>query len=316
MSDALKPVELSYRGLNRLRRSLYSRGILKPRHLSRPVVSIGNLSMGGSGKTPTTITIARRLQQDGYRVTVLSRGYGRSSGEIGIVKGEDVERFGDEPVLMASKIFPAPVVVGADRLRAGEWFLGQGDCDLFLLDDGFQHLQLYRDVDIVIVDREARWLREGVAALEDADLVLYREQPPLSDGSSFVATLRPSACRIGSSPLSLELLKGKKLLAFSGLANNRRFFDSLAVLGAELVATRGFSDHHHFTGSEMAELNELRMKSGAELAITTEKDFVKIQDPSLAVLEVEMSIDPAEIFIGRLYDLLAAAGLPVKRGTF
>lgn len=316
MSGILKPLELSYRGLNRFRRGLYRRGILKPRHLSRPVVSIGNLSVGGSGKTPVTIAIARRLQRDGFRVAVLTRGYGRSSDELLVVSGADVDRFGDEPVLISSKIAPASVVVGADRLRSGEWFLSRSDCDVFLLDDGFQHLQLHRDVDVVIVDREARWLREGVAALKDADLLLYREQPAPFDGSeSFVASLRPSAVRTGSDRAAPELLAGKKVLAFSGLASNHRFFDSLLSLGAELVATREFADHHRYTAADLAGLGELRARSKAEMTITTEKDFVKVNDPTVAVLEVEMSIEPEEIFFLRLYDRLTVAGLPAAGGT-
>lgn len=313
MSLILKPLELAYRGVNRARRALYARGLLSSRHLPRPVVSIGNLAMGGSGKTPTTIAIARRLGRDGYRVVVLSRGYGRSSDEIAIVEGTDVRRFGDEPVLMASKIAPAPVVVGADRFLAGHWFLRQGDCDLFLLDDGFQHLQLHRDVDVVLVDPASRWLREGESVLEDADLVVHREKP--ARHHSFVASLSPSAVRIGPATSDPHTLAGRRVFAFSGLANNSRFFDSLTALGAVVVARRGFEDHHRFTAADVSSIREQQRISGAELSITTEKDAVKIDDPSIAVLEVEMRIAPEEVFFGRLYDRLCEAGLRRIQGT-
>lgn len=150
MTSLLKPIEFLWRGMNRLRRALYRRGILKSKRLPRPVISVGNLSAGGAGKTPAVITIARYLAKRGFRVVVLTRGYGRTGNDSGLITSLDAARFGDEPVLIKSKLKNVDVIVGPNRYENAIRFLNQNDCDLFVLDDGFQHLQLARDVDVVI----------------------------------------------------------------------------------------------------------------------------------------------------------------------
>lgn len=256
----MKIAELLYRAVNRLRRFLYRIGVLRSKRLPVPVVSIGNRAVGGSGKTPATIAIARALQARGLRVAVLTRGYGRKSEDQGPVTSLDTERFGDEPVLIKSKNID--VIVGRNRYENGLRY----SADVFLLDDGFQHLQLHRDCDVVI-EAPARFYREGPSSLRDADIVLERKIRAVNG----------------------DAVRGKRVFAFSGLANNAQFFDTLRALGAAVVGTREFPDHHRYT---LAELRGIRNAArGADLIVTTEKDAVKIGPADdMMALRIEMEI--------------------------
>lgn len=258
----LKPFELLYRGINRIRRSLYRRGIIRSKKLPVPVISVGNLTLGGGGKTPAVIAIARALSEGGLRVGVLIRGYGRR-GPGGMVERLDSDRYGDEPVLIKKNVPKADVIVGANRYENA---LRQR-CDVFLLDDGFQHMQIARDLDLVIEPSHPGFLREGRSALHDADIVIPRR-------------LRLS---IPDSHLA------KPVFAFAGLANNEQFFTSLREAGVRLVATRGFRDHHRYTREDIEAVK--REAAGAAI-VTTEKDAVKIDDPSIIAIPAEMIIEP------------------------
>ena len=269
MTLLLKPFELLWRGVNRLRRALYRRGLLKGRRLPRPVVSVGNLAAGGAGKTPAVITIARYLAKRGFRVAVLTRGYGRNEKVSGIVTSLDAARFGDEPVLMKSKLKNVDVIVGSNRYDNALQFLNQNDCDLFVLDDGFQHLQLARDVDVVI-DTAGGVMREERSALADADFVIRRN-------------LRMAVP---------EELASKRLFAFAGLADNDQFFASLRALGLTVAGTKGFRDHHRYTPADIAAVKAAARGAGAEIVVTTEKDAVKIDDRDIIPIAAEMIVEP------------------------
>jgi tetraacyldisaccharide 4'-kinase len=256
----LRPLELLWRGVNRTRRALYRAGILKAKRLPRPVISVGSIAAGGAGKTPATIAIVRFLIAHGYKVAVLTRGYGRA-GAGGRVEGDDAAKYGDEPVLIR-KATGAEVIVGKNRYQSGL----TSHCDVFVLDDGFQHLQLARDVDVVI-DAEARWYREGRAALRHADFVIPRR-------------LR----------IACDAVRGKRVFAFAGLADNEQFFGALRDCGAIVVGTRGFPDHHRYTAADIAALKNV----DANLLVTTEKDAVKIDDRDIIAVPAAMEMD-AEI---------------------
>ncbi|MHB8998348.1 MAG: tetraacyldisaccharide 4'-kinase [Thermoanaerobaculia bacterium] len=297
MSALLKPAELAYRGVNRLRRALYRNGVLKARRLPRPVVSVGNIAIGGGGKTPAVIAIARLLVDAGIRPAVLTRGYGRQSHDPWlIVDGPDASRFGDEPIVIASAVPGLDVIVGADRFASGTAYLAQHDCDLFLLDDGFQHLQLARDIDIVLDQPRARLLREGRGALRAADFVIARV-PPGAQAEGFTATLRPEAVVKDGAVTPVDTLRGTRVFAFSGLADNGQFFEMLRALGVELAGTREFPDHHKYATADLA---EVRAAAGGALAITTEKDGVKIGNAGIARLRVAMDIEPRDAFKAQL----------------
>jgi tetraacyldisaccharide 4'-kinase len=300
----LKPAELLLRGVNRLRRAVYRRGVLRGVRLPRPVISVGNRAVGGAGKTPMVIAVGRHLVAAGLRVVILSRGHGRRSAEpFETVRSGDAQRYGDEPVVIAASVPQATVIVGRERSRAALAFLEDADCDVFLLDDGFQHLQLERDVDIVIEGGGTPWLREGVSALRDADLVVERR-----DGSSapWRAHLAPVAIRGGREQLTPVDLRGVAVFAFAGLASNDQFFDMLDKLGARLAGRRSFADHHRYTTADVRELHDGAVASSASFTITTEKDLVKVPDEGFVALVVEMRIEPPAFF-DRLLEAVAAA---------
>ena len=269
MTALLKPFELLWRVVNHLRRGLYRRGILKSKRLPRPVISVGNLAAGGSGKTPAVITIARDLSERGLTVAVLTRGHGRSGDETGLVTSLDAGRFGDEPVLIKRKLQKVHVIVGSKRYDNATRFLVENDCDLFILDDGFQHLRLARDLDIVI-DAGRGVMREGRSALADAGIVIGRN----------LRIIVPDA------------LRSRPLFAFAGLADNEQFFSSLRVSQLNVVATRSFRDHHRYTAGDIDSIRKDALAAGAEVIVTTEKDAVKIEDRGIIAIAAEMIIQP------------------------
>lgn len=304
MIHPLKLAGLVLRAVNRLRRNLYRRGLLRSARLPRPVISIGNRSMGGAGKTPTVITVARHLVAAGLRVVVLSRGHGRRSAErFEMVLSADARRYGDEPVVIAAAVPDATVIVGRDRYHAALSLLRDSDCDVFVLDDGFQHLQLDRDVDIVIEDHGATWLREGFSALRDADLVVGRGA---ASTATYRARLEPVAVRGSETHSGLADLRGAAVFAFAGLASNDQFFTMLENLGARLVGRRSFSDHHPYSAADVRDIQEAARASGATIVVTTEKDLVKIPNEGFAAVVAEMRIEP-EAFFDRLLDAVVAA---------
>lgn len=294
MNLLLKPLEMMYRGVAGVRRGLYRRGTLRQHRLPRPVISVGNIAFGGTGKTPTVIAIAAELTSRGLRVAVLSRGHGRQSEEMGIVARQDPRRYGDEPVLIALSVPEATVAVGADRFQAGDLVLREKDCDVFLLDDGFQHVRMHRDLDVVIDDRGASMLRENRSALLHADLVLVR-----NGSGPFTLQLQPTAVVIDGLERPSEWLRGERVFTFSALAGNEQFFQTCRTLGANVVATRSFPDHHRYTPAEIERLKEAADQSGAML-LTTEKDLVKINTRGIAALRVEASIHPRAAFFERI----------------
>jgi tetraacyldisaccharide 4'-kinase len=264
-----KPLELLWRGVNRLRRALYRRGVLKSKRLPRPVISVGNLAAGGAGKTPAVITLARHFEKRGFHVAVLTRGYGRAGNASGVVTSLDAAKFGDEPVLLKSKLQNIDVIVGSNRYDNAIRFLNSNECDLFILDDGFQHLQLSRDVDVVI-DAGSGVMREGRSALADADFVIQRR----------LRLIVPDA------------LTGRRVFAFAGLADNGRFFAALEANAFNVVGSRSFRDHHRYTAADIAAIKDAARIAGAEAIVTTEKDAVKIDDRGIIAIAAEMIIEP------------------------
>jgi tetraacyldisaccharide 4'-kinase len=277
----LKPAELAYRGINRIRRTLYRRGLLKAKRLPRPVISVGNLAIGGSGKTPAVIAIAEFLASRQYRVAILTRGYGRHDRVEGVLDELDPERWGDEPVVIKTHAPNADVIVGRHRYLNAVQFLAVKSCDAFLLDDGFQHLQLARDLDIVIDAPDAPWLREGRSALRDADVVL------------------PRAIR----PVGLDALRGRRVFAFAGLADNEQFFQMLRRGEIDLVHTMTFPDHHRYTALQLQGIRDEAEEAGAETIVTTEKDAVKIADPGIVAVRIEFDIP--EPVLRRILDTIS-----------
>ena len=257
-----------------LRNALYDRQIFKSHKLARPVVSIGNISVGGTGKTPFVVALGNLLKKRGIEFDVLSRGYGRSSKEIVIVDpaGTPAE-FGDEPLLIARKL-GVPVVVGADRYQAGLLAEAKLPSKLHLLDDGFQHRRLHRDFDIVMLPESdlsavlIPWkLREPLQSLRRADVVVVGPD-----------TRRPkSAKTVWRARRQVHFVDARaKTVAFCGIARPQQFFAGLKQLGMELVATVAFSDHHRYEERDIDRLLQIKDRTGAHEFITTEKDAINL----------------------------------------
>jgi tetraacyldisaccharide 4'-kinase len=258
-----------------IRNSLYDRGRFKVKRLARPVVSIGNISVGGSGKTPFVIALGQLLTEHGIAFDVLSRGYGRTSAEIAIVDPDgSPAQFGDEPLLMAQKLH-VPVVVGADRYQAGLLAEKTFASKLHLLDDGFQHRRLHRDFDIVLLPAEDQEglllpigrLREPVAALKRADAVVLPDSPDRHLEGKRVWLAR----RVVEFPN-----RSSKVIAFSGIGRPRQFLQSLKTSSLEIAGTMTFRDHHRYDQRDVDRLLALKKQVGSDSFITTEKDVINL----------------------------------------
>jgi tetraacyldisaccharide 4'-kinase len=263
------------------------------------VVSVGNLSAGGAGKTPFTIALVRLLGQSGLRVDVLSRGYGRTGSEAAEVDpGGSAEQFGDEPLLIARET-GAPVYVGAKRFEAG--WLAETVADeagvpgvhlrgVHVLDDGFQHRQLARQVDIVVVSSvdlddwllPAGNLREGLGALRRADVfaVESSDDAAVERLQALGLALRSGGSRqiwrFRREMMLPEGLQGKRVAAFCGIARPGQFFEGLERAGLTVVARHGFRDHHRFEKRDLHLLRHLAQESKADALVTTAKDWVRL----------------------------------------
>jgi tetraacyldisaccharide 4'-kinase len=296
----LRGLALIYALVLRLRAAAYRGGWLPSHRLPVPVVSVGNLALGGTGKTPMVVWLASYLISRGKRVAVLSRGYGGSAeGELRIVSDGSqmllsARESGDEPYLLAQKVPGLMVVIGADRYRAGLFALKELDPEVFILDDGFQHLRLKRDLDILLLDAKrpfsngrtlpAGFLREPVSAAQRADLVVYTRcepevRPDLFPGkpSCWASHRLTGLAELASGAESgFEAAQGARVVAFSGIADPGTFFDLLESQGVRLTATLAFADHANYGEEEISALCRLKTASRSTLLITTQKDAVKL----------------------------------------
>jgi tetraacyldisaccharide 4'-kinase len=258
-----------------IRNALYDRHIFQVKKLARPVVSIGNISVGGSGKTPFVIALGHLLAERGIAFDVLSRGYGRGSTEIAVVDPNgSPTQFGDEPLLIARKL-QAPVIVGADRYQAGLLAEQKFSSKLHLLDDGFQHRRLHRDFDIVLLPAEdqvgsllpAGRLREPISALSRADAVVLTD----SQARAIEAKSIWCAHRVIEPPASAG-----KSVAFSGIARPSQFIAGLKSSKMEIAGTVTFRDHHRYGQRDINRLLGLKKQTNADSFITTEKDLTNL----------------------------------------
>jgi tetraacyldisaccharide 4'-kinase len=278
----LAPLELVYASLVRARNARFDH---RPaQRLGWPVISIGNLSVGGAGKTPLVIALAQLLGQEGIHADVLSRGYGRSgqTAERVDVAGSP-ERFGDEPLLIA-RATGVPVFVGASRYQAGQ--LAENESEgpgVHLLDDGFQHRQLARNLDIVVMHRSdvggrlmpAGRLREPLSSLRRADVIVLRQEDAELE-SMLRVHVRPE-CRFWRVRRTVELHSAvQRAVAFCAIARPDEFFRALQAVGAETVERVRFRDHHRYTEADIDRLAELGRRLRCDAFVTTAKDEVKL----------------------------------------
>ncbi len=294
--------------------------------LAVPVISVGNLVVGGTGKTPLTIFLARRLSSMGRSVAIVSRGYGRlsrgvvvvSEGQRPLVGWQDA---GDEPVLAAMVTRGVRIVVGADRVAAARYAVDKLGADVILVDDGLQHVHLARDLDVVAVDARrpvgsgflmpAGTLRETPTGVGRAGVLVATRCAgpgtgrveatlgPLAPGASVVATrMRPAEfwdVRSGDA-VDASAVRGRRCLALSSIASPADFESTLAAVGMDVVAALSFPDHHRYTERDHAEILEMARDSGAEYVVTTEKDAVRLAAwrPTVPLVALGIEIEVLE----------------------
>jgi tetraacyldisaccharide 4'-kinase len=303
-----RPLVPLYAGALALKDSLRRGGVLRSRRLQWPVISVGSLSAGGAGKTPVVIALAKLLRDAGWTVDVLSRGYGREGRGVEQVwprLDRAAERFGDEPVLIAQQT-EVPVWVGADRFVAGERaeaVAGSGLRGVHLLDDGFQHRQLARTIDVVLVTAEdlqdallpAGNLREKLSALERADVVVVRESEVAAEtdgvGKRVWGLLRErgqmwTVRRTLRFPAPLRVFgAGLRPVAFCAIARPEGFASLLQDAGCGVVETVAFPDHHRYTKADIERVMDVAKSVNGSGFVTTEKDAVKLSAAMRARLE-------------------------------
>ena len=319
------------------RRQWYARRPDARRRLARPVVSVGALAAGGSGKTPFVAALARLLVEMGERPAVLSRGYGRADPVEGAAVIRDFEGTvgslavaGDEPWMLARALDGVAVVVAEDRHLAGRLAETRLGATVHVLDDGFQHLPLERGTDLVLLSAAdfhdprvlpAGRLRERLATACRADALLLVDVP--ADGRARVeAELRPACLfevRRRPGPVRVHgpdrggdgLVPGSRVAAVAGIARPERFFDDLRAAGLDVVHTVAFADHHRYGRREADRIQKEARRARAEAIVTTDKDFVRLEtwlpfDPVLATMPLTCSVTPEAPFRAFIAGRLAA----------
>lgn len=336
-------LSLVYLGVVTVRNRLYDHGVFRERKLPCPVISIGNMTVGGTGKTPCVIMLARMLQQNGFKPAVLSRGYGgKNVGDVHIVSngdnillGGDVS--GDEPLLMAKSLRGVPVLTGAKRILTGRTAIDSFGADVLICDDAMQHRQIFRDLNLVLLDAgvlNARqdllpggpW-REPIGEIKRATAVLltrfdHRVGPDgkimdiIADEKIPVFKSVHKAVALIRADDGIEEpvsgLIGKKICAFCGIANPRSFEKTLQDTGADILSFDVFPDHHPFKAREVEKLKSKFIGKDADYLLTTEKDVMRLQGfpdflKMICFIRVEMNIvDSADEFNGFILKTLAA----------
>lgn len=321
----LAPFALFYSMVLSIRALLYQAGVLRIHRLPCPVISIGNITVGGTGKTPVTVLVAKELQRRGCRVAVLSRGYGGSlEGQVAVVSDGcslllGPEQAGDEPCLLAKSVPGLIVVIGSDRYKAGLLALDRFKVDVFLLDDGFQHIRLYRDLNILLLDANRpfgnNWtlplglLREPRTALKRANLTLFTRCRGQMDTLPVLAMpVSRSYHRLVSFQLlatgmmvTLEQLQRGRVVAFAGIAEPAAFFEALLQIGVEPVATLNLPDHEPYQAAGLEKIQQLVSSADPEWLVTTEKDGVKLEGgqhawaPLLVTARLEVQLEDQEL---------------------
>jgi tetraacyldisaccharide 4'-kinase len=315
------------------------------RRLSRPVISVGNLVMGGSGKTPIVAALAQLLLEEGERPAIRSRGYGRrheGDGVVVVSNGAqvlvDAARSGDEPQMLARALPGVAVLVSADRYLAGTLAERRFGCTVHLLDDGFQHVQLARTVDLLAVSREdlqervlpAGRLREPLDAAAGADAVLVAGDD--EDARTVGAALHPPAVfrvvpryqeprLVQPFGAPVQMNGHRRAVAVAAIARPERFFAALRAQGWDIAREITFRDHHWFTAKDLKKIAGAQEETGASLVITTEKDAMRLmtvvgrgltprqagrEGPPYAYLPMQVTIEPADLFAAWLRERLAA----------
>lgn len=307
----LAPVSKLYELGLLVRAVTYGTGYRSISRLDQPVISVGNVTLGGTGKTPIVAHIAGYLRDQGYETAVLTRGYGRRHreryvlrNETGMLPDDAVERGGDEPVLLAREVHGVSIIVDANRTEAARWASKTHSTDVFLLDDGYQHLKLARDLNLLILDGTDPFgglrmppfgrLREPLQALQRADAVIVTRSDRAIDEATIERVVR-GTCRPdvpifhawhdieslrpihGGSEQSPQSLRARKVGVVTAIGNPAVFVEDLQNIGIEVVSESLWRDHHAYSRADYESAVQSALAAGAEALLTTEKDAVKLE---------------------------------------
>lgn len=305
-----------------LRNFLYFIRILPKTKLDRIVVSIGNLTTGGTGKTPITAELARMLAKSGKKIAILSRGYGGSldSKKVNLISdGKKVfytaKEAGDEPYWMASNVKNVFVLTCKDRIKAAKWAIKEFDIDIFILDDGYQYIKLKRDLNILLIDGHKKFgnnmllpagpLREPISEIKRADKIIVvnkisYSQKSIKDCRAYARHLIKKydkevfgcgtvANGIYNINQNIPIFESQKVYAFTGIAQPEFFFSAIESHKHKLVKKVEFDDHHDYTDEDLANIITEAKISGANIIVTTEKDIVKIK-PLIGKMKMDIPI--------------------------
>jgi len=325
----------------RLRNFLYSKGWLKVHRANAVVISIGNITVGGTGKTPLVVWLCNLLRQKNIRCAILTRGY--KSAKDPRLKTQD---YSDEVAILVESYPQAKVIVNPNRVAGAAEAVNKFGAKVLIMDDGFQHRRLARDLDVVTIDATgpfgydkmfpAGLLREPVASLKRADAAVITRcdqiaNAKLSELEKKLRVINPNmiiarsihapvcAKSKDSEEISIEQLKGKKIFAFCGIGNPDAFLNTIKALGAELVGSRVYNDHHHYAEICLADIYEQAEHLKADLILTTQKDWTKIallrpakKDILLAYLAIEIKFLAGEDKLTALIDSKLAGTISEK----
>lgn len=325
-----------YGKITNLRNALYDKGVFETHDLRAPTISVGNITTGGTGKTPLVAYIARGLAKRGEKVCILTRGYGRENAKqrVLVSDGEqvlvDAETGGDEPVELAQKLLGKAIVIAdADRVSAAEWALRKFGVTVFVLDDGFQHRKVKRDLDIVCIDAtnpcdRGRMLpfgrlREPLPGLARADAMIITRSDLVSDvddlksrlaewnstavifeAKNVIRAITPIEAFRLSEQSTQRTENAQPAFAFCGLGNPANFFELLRLKKINVVGSAEFGDHHYYSQKEIDKVSNAAKNAGAEYLLTTAKDAVKISNLKFEipcfVVEIKVEIDDKKEF--------------------
>ena len=315
----LIPVGLLYGALMQIRNWFYDRGVFRSESFAVPVISVGNITVGGTGKTPFTIFLARQLSVRFKKIAIVSRGYGRKSNGLQIVSAKnqlflDAHQAGDEPFQMAKALPESYVIVSEKRAEGIRLAIEKFQADLVILDDAFQHRAVKRNLDILLVNTKEPWqnnfpipagtLREFRFNHKRAQIIIFTntdadtelpftpQKQPFFSSSLLLKEVVDQENRVVG---TVSDFKTKKALAFAGIAHPQSFKSALNEAGIDVQAFSGFGDHHVYTEKDLKKLFAEAQKSGCEALLCTEKDLGKIQTLKLSafplpVLAVRMNL--------------------------
>ncbi len=319
----LFPLFLLYQLIVSIRNYLYDINFFKSTKLPCKVISVGNITVGGTGKTPTVIAIAKFLQTQNKKVAVLSRGYGRKSKGTQLVTNGDTlisdwKKFGDEPILMAKHLSNIPIVVDENRIRGGQYLINNFEPEIIILDDGFQHRKLFRNVDIVLINSNISKFknrifsfgnfREPWKSLKRAHLIflsksarrdntIYLQDKLRSYAKPIVNVHKIPGDYLLDNNHKLMLItdfSGKTALLISGIGDPESFYKTVYGLNLIIIGHLKFRDHQSYSKSDIEKIRDKFQKSGADILLTTEKDFLKVKHADLPIYALPIAMDIEE----------------------